>query len=341
MKKSLLQPPKEDSRILFLPGRSEFLSGFNSQKVIATAHQPYFFNPGVSLKFLFLDFLSCENKKLLFVDTDKVKIIAKVPTGQNTVYPEGFIVSNEILFDFIQPKQEKILDFFTSLGERIRDASLAGREGIYNNFLRFKDIFLRKKPKYLKNTLAESFLEYYGIERDYCFVSDVVDSKEFLDFFKRIHKDDNSFREVFNTALDDYKKEYRFRFKNFPFPKLEEGELPFWVVDSGKRERCFKKDVDLSKLENIKIFPRALTLTIFLRLYFCDIFIHGIGGANYEWVSNKVIERFFGLRPPPYAVISGTYLLEGFDQRESPYFFYSPEDIRISVDDFCRQNLFC
>ena len=118
------------------------------------------------------------------------------------------------------------------------------------------------------------------------------------------------------------------------FPKLEEDELPFWIVHEGKRSRCYKKDMEKSDAETFTIFPRAVTLTIFLRLYILDIFIHGIGGGNYEWIQDRIIERFFDQSPPPYAVISGTFLLENSKERDLPFFLFDPEKIKECLYSF-------
>jgi hypothetical protein len=37
-----------------------------------------------------------------------------------------------------------------------------------------------------------------------------------------------------------------------------------------------------------------------------DLFIHGIGGAKYDRLTDAIIERFFGIEPPDFMVVSGT-----------------------------------
>jgi hypothetical protein len=55
-----------------------------------------------------------------------------------------------------------------------------------------------------------------------------------------------------------------------------------------------------------RIRPRALSLTMFARLLACDLFIHGIGGAKYDQITDDIIRRFFGVEPPAYACVSAT-----------------------------------
>jgi hypothetical protein len=55
--------------------------------------------------------------------------------------------------------------------------------------------------------------------------------------------------------------------------------------------------------------PRALTLTMFERLFTCDLFIHGTGGARYDEVTDAVTRAYFAIEPPRFATASMTLLL--------------------------------
>src|SRR5262249_6220607 len=39
------------------------------------------------------------------------------------------------------------------------------------------------------------------------------------------------------------------------------------------------------------------------------LFIHGIGGAKYDEVTDNIIRQYFGIEPPEYMVVSGTLRL--------------------------------
>jgi hypothetical protein len=45
---------------------------------------------------------------------------------------------------------------------------------------------------------------------------------------------------------------------------------------------------------------------MFLRLFVADQFVHGIGGARYDQVLDRLIEREFGLEPPRFSVTTAT-----------------------------------
>jgi hypothetical protein len=58
-----------------------------------------------------------------------------------------------------------------------------------------------------------------------------------------------------------------------------------------------------------RLSPRALTLTIFLRLLVADQFVHGIGGGRYDQVADSIIAGFFEIAPPKFAVTTATMYL--------------------------------
>lgn len=330
MKKRLLRPPQNHGEIIFLPDLERFISQINSDSIIGTAHQPYFFHPGISLKFISLEKLSCGSKRMIFLDSDMVKITVKIPAKDRTELI-FFINSDSVLDGYPTPEEKQWDDFFDRIESCLRQCLFNGARDILDNFLHFKDIFFKNsRHKLLKEVLAESFLQFYSLKSDYCFLSDLTRTQEFQQFLLKIYNEAEKFQEIFNTALDEYRQNFRFRYKNFPFPKLQDDELPFWIIKEDKRIKCFRKDLALEDIKRSKIFPRAVTLTLFLRLYQTNFFVHGIGGANYEWVQDRIIERFFKQQPPAYAVISGTFLINDFKEREFPYFLFSPEKIKES-----------
>lgn len=340
MKKKLLKPPQNNNELFFLPEPKQFITLLKQESKIGLCHQPYFFNPGISLKFIFLENLSVGMKQIIFLDIDKVNIQVKIPCLGGGIKIAQFINTDLVLSDYPTPEKSIFYNFFSSLQNDINKISSKYSLDIISNFLTLKDIILNNISKrFLKEVLAESFLQFYNIKRDYYFLSEIIHSKEFKDFFLRIYKDDHFFREVFNRALDEYKKTFRFRFKNFPFPKLKEDELPFWIVKNQKRIRCFKNDLDMTDIDKLIIFPRAATLTIFLRLYKLDFFIHGIGAANYEWVQDRIMESFFKKAAPPFMVTSGTFLIDNFTEREFPYFFFNPVKITDRLQSVMKEDV--
>jgi hypothetical protein len=59
----------------------------------------------------------------------------------------------------------------------------------------------------------------------------------------------------------------------------------------------------------VKIRTRALATTLFARLCLSDLFLHGIGGAKYDQVTDAIALRFFGFALPDFATVSATLRL--------------------------------
>jgi len=57
------------------------------------------------------------------------------------------------------------------------------------------------------------------------------------------------------------------------------------------------------------VVPKAVTLTMFTRLFCCDLFIHGVGGGRYDRVTDGLIRRYFEVEPPAFVVASMTMYL--------------------------------
>ncbi|MGB9553986.1 MAG: hypothetical protein ACPL7L_06385, partial [bacterium] len=116
--------------------------------------------------------------------------------------------------------------------------------------------------------------------------------------------------------------------ERFPLFLDAQGTLKSGEKEWGKFEEVFGE---------WKIRPRAATLTMFLRLFACDLFLHGLGGGDYEEAVDFMIQEFFRVEPPAFARASLTLFFPGFDQeggqklkekmrrmRESPEEFLPP-----------------
>jgi hypothetical protein len=66
----------------------------------------------------------------------------------------------------------------------------------------------------------------------------------------------------------------------------------------------------LLKERGLKIRPKALVLTLYNRLFISDLFVHGLGGAKYDLVTDEIIKEFFKVEPPHFLVVSCTLYLD-------------------------------
>jgi hypothetical protein len=63
--------------------------------------------------------------------------------------------------------------------------------------------------------------------------------------------------------------------------------------------------------DGVRLRPRALITTMYARLILSDLFIHGIGGAKYDELTDAIVRQFFGIEPPGYLVATATLKLPG------------------------------
>jgi hypothetical protein len=155
---------------------------------------------------------------------------------------------------------------------------------------------------------------------------------------------DHRISQVWFGPLADYRRANRVRGSQRPIPDLHvDGprcEVAAWVHDdSGRRRRLYTERVGdhvqlladaepigeisadslqqwdraetcLLGLDGFRFRPRALTLTLWARLCLADLFIHGIGGAKYDRITDRLIHCYFGVTPPGMACVSATLLLD-------------------------------
>jgi hypothetical protein len=154
------------------------------------------------------------------------------------------------------------------------------------------------------------------------------------------------FRNAYNKALGLYRCAHRMRNRAHPMPDLavdgEWLEAPFWIwsTEDPERRPLFARQTggrvivtdrransielplgedgdptlaaeQLAALSSrgIKLRTRALTTTLFARLVISDLFLHGIGGAKYDRVTDQIVRLFFGFEPPEFATVSATLRL--------------------------------
>ena len=203
--------------------------------------------------------------------------------------------------------------------------------------LQFRDLFTFAR---------HAFLTRFGISNLEVPVSLISETDPFLNFFLHITANLKCFVDIYNAKLREYRKLKKISSKANPLPDLmEKGfvvEMPFWMwerdeprknlfasiaddsrisiicenkivehFDFGEMGRSKEDQENLERLKTlisngIKIRPKAIANTMYTRLFFSDLFVHGIGGAKYDLITDEIIREFFGVEPPGYATISAT-----------------------------------
>ncbi len=174
-------------------------------------------------------------------------------------------------------------------------------------------------------------------------LSQLCESLAFRRFAVTAIRGAGPWRAAYNSVLHEYRRINRIRSRSHPVPDLAEEngwiEAPFWIWKTGatRRERLFvrqhhdtlelrQKDevVDAWSLagdplgeravealgtwsgRGLKLRTRALTTTLFSRLCLADLFVHGIGGAKYDEMTDQLFGELLGAPTPELAVVTGT-----------------------------------
>lgn len=154
------------------------------------------------------------------------------------------------------------------------------------------------------------------------------------------------FHAIYNRCVHAYRQRYGIRSRNHPVPDLlQEGnwlEAPFWAWRAGSKQRgrllvqpsertlalrvgaetwpelpapadqnptALVHAWQALEARGFKVRSRALTNTLFARLFLADLFVHGIGGGKYDELTDEIARCFYGFEPPRYLVLSATLLL--------------------------------
>jgi hypothetical protein len=342
-----------------LPSKFASVSVQELPTLIFAGHQPQLFHPGVWYKNFAVAKLSHLINGIavnLTIDSDLCRIVStRVPTGS---YDRPQIAS--VAYDHPTlplPYEERAVcdeGTFSSFANRVLD-----RVGdlIPNPMVEsFWPIVLaryQQEPN-LGRALAQA---RHQLEGQFGDANGVVESLEipqsmvcqlpiFHQFVTHLLVGLPHFVEIYNRALQEYRKTYRLRNSAHPVPNLSEGggwmETPFWIWSKSnpRRRPLFARPGtrkiligDQAKEEHelllgpngeftsaveqlqqladrgIKIRTRAITTTLFARLFLADLFVHGIGGSKYDEVTDHILHGFYNINPPQYATISATRYL--------------------------------
>jgi len=90
-------------------------------------------------------------------------------------------------------------------------------------------------------------------------------------------------------------------------------ELPLWRLrDDGRRMHAYDNDVEAwldGGADAKRLMPRALLMTALVRLGMCDLFVHGVGGANYDRAMERWVKGWLGVEVDPAATATATLRL--------------------------------
>ncbi len=319
----------------------------DSKHWVIGGHQPELFHPGVWVKNSMMNALASELGGIslnLVVDND-ICSGASISVPQS---PERQSMTT-LEWDHPQPQspwEERTApdqSIFGSFGERCRDRlRLWGIEPLAatQDWRAFSERTIVDRLVRLRATFERAC----GVENLELKVSDLADTRSFRRFLIQAISQAATLRQTYNAALSDYRAMHHIRSRSHPVPALDATdfgiEVPFWVWRAGetRRHRLFVRQIGKGQVclhdgqqeigrvpiesesrglaaladfrkQGWKIRPRALSLTLFCRVFLGSVFVHGIGGAKYDEMTDVLIERWIGQKPPALIVATSTMRL--------------------------------
>jgi hypothetical protein len=312
--------------------------------LVVMGHQPVLFHPGVWVKFFLLTRLGARPGVVglhLIGDTD-----APGPVGATVpVLRDRLERTAEVLVDLPEgvpleaapPPSPSAWDAFcgrlASHVATLPAPSLAGRleafaqdaRSVHQGARTLGEFLARSRRRYEARAGVPTYWELP--------LSSLADTAEFRAFALHLLQDPGGLRRTYNRCLEEYRRAHRIRSPANPFPDLEarDGhiEAPFWVVQGGRRFDLFAarqtdrvvlgtdqgpvaavpagpEGVPALEASGLVLRPKAVALTMFVRVCLADVFIHGVSGARYDRVTDRVAQELLGCRPAPYAVATAT-----------------------------------
>jgi hypothetical protein len=327
--------------------------------IFLAGHQPHLFHPGVWLKNFALGALARRHGAAavnLIIDSDTVKSTQLRVPGGTVGRPQVELIAFDRPEPTIPYEERQIVDreAFVAFARRVaeRMLPLVGDpliETFWPLVVQRMDRTDNLVPGNLGGCVAQGRHQLegqWGLETLEVPQSSVCATASFCWLAAHLLAQLPRFREVYNDAVEEYRRVHRIRNAAQPVPNLGvegdwlEAPLWIWTAESPQRRRLFarrrggeivlgdrdaveiglplKPDGDGSAAverllelgrRGVKIRSRALITTLWARLALGDLFLHGIGGAKYDQVTDLLFERFFGLSPPGLMVLSATLQL--------------------------------
>lgn len=327
--------------------RDLFKRGHSNQLWIVTGHQPEFIHPGVWVKHLVTQRLANHVGGVganIIVDHDAAKDVSlTIPTERDGKLHKEHVsfaaYRAGIPWELVAPlSQEKLREFAGKVkaayglryGGSLMEMFFAGAQQVKNPVDWVDQSVAGRRAidaMFGVNLIEKRARQVWGGA-----------------FLAQMMIDSERFVASYNQALQEYRRMLRIKGSIHPIPDLvcENGrvELPVWAVRQGMpRQRVFvagqkdrievfaERDLigtlavkELQRWETAEtelasgikagIRPRALTLTLWARLFLSDLFVHGIGGAKYDRITDIIIKKYFGIEPSAISCVSATLRLD-------------------------------
>ena len=300
--------------------RQRFVPLPATRPIILTGHQPIFYHPGIFIKDVLADALARVSGGValnMVVDTDETELAFDFPFPDRTTAngrlavrrrfvlgPSGGML-RDLRLDPVRGRMftDQLHGYLPRVGEVFDEPQASSivewTEATCRAAVQARSIM---EPAVI---LRETYEKHAGLSISTIYASDLVHTEAFSYFTRFIIERGDHFRSSYNATLRRYREAHGIKNAAQPLPDLEPDELPFWRLDGDRRSPLRGRDA-----AGGVVFPKAITLTLFCRLFLCDLFIHGRGGGRYDVITDRLLEDFFECPGAPFTVASATLVMQ-------------------------------
>jgi hypothetical protein len=307
----------------YLAERGEPVPDFPDGPLLMSGHQPELSHVGVLVKTFALHGLARRHRLTpvnLIVDNDTTKStalrFAVVDPDPDAVHSQS--VAYDRFEGEVTYEQREVVDpnLFDSFDERALPLTKNwGFEPLLPRVWEVMRAWRRRTPILgeIVSATRREFERRMGCHNLELPLSRMCATEAFQRFAKHLAGDLARFHAIYNESVAVYRRIHHIRGRNHPVPDLgrngETLEAPFWRMRPGQERRARVMLAPGQIPAGADLRSRALTTTMFMRLVLADGFIHGIGGAKYDEVTNAIIQKWLGLEPPEIIVVTATFRL--------------------------------
>jgi hypothetical protein len=324
----------------------EWIHHDDAQPLIADGHQTELCHAGVWVKRVLSHFAASRlsaSAAHFGVDTDAPKHLHLCWIGASEPITDDPNVSTAHWTGLLDGPSPAHIEH---LNRRLNESHFSARPAVFDFLTSLRRLAIEQPKLSPALTNATHELDWsLNLRHHAMLASPIWECEPFLVVAHHLIARAHEFATRYNAALADYRRARKVRSATRPMPDLAVSdaavELPFWLdqLDTGDRARPsasardggyllaapngdeFRFDPSAAgwdagaqlsawlRRNQLRLSPRALTLTMYLRVFVVDQFVHGIGGAQYDQITDRIIASYFNITPPRFCVATATMYL--------------------------------
>jgi len=284
--------------------------------IIMTGHQPVAYHPGLLLKEELLNACAADAGATaisITIDTDEGdggRLVWPLVEGHSLIFKAGEIGSSSggIFREQRVAGRDHVRGVFQEMASDLRSSGL---EHMERSAAQAGEIYeaLAGEPLSEAHSIVRRVLRgHTHLEVPFSRVMVLPEARSFI---SAVLGDAREVHRLYNGCLNAYRAEHKIKNAANPFPNLrEEGgsiELPVWALSATSRKPLWIEPGEAPSIAPDEILvPKGSFVTLLLRGFCSDLFIHGLGGGRYDRFVDAFGAAYLGEPLPSFVVASRT-----------------------------------